>query len=298
MSTSFSNYYPQFDQELLKGVIDLHVHGAPDIFERPWSELDMAKQAREAGYRGILFKSHFTTSATRVQIYRKLIDGIELFGNLTLNHSVGGINPHAVFAAAGFGVKEVKMPTMHSARHIQVEGRPNYPWSKVKQPPIKGITILDEAGHPIPQLREVLELIAANDIMLSTGHLSKQELRVLISEALSAGVKKILVTHAGLNVVDLSPEEQVEFADMGAFIEHSFSECMPLRRLDPRIVANAIKKVGPNRCIMSSDFGQYHNPLIVEGMRMFIRHMLVLGISKDDIEIMTKHNPAKLMGLD
>jgi len=296
---SLSSYYPEFDKQILKGIIDLHVHGGPDILERPWFELDIARQAREAGYRGILFKSHFKINADRMQVYRRIIDGIELFGGVTLNHAVGGINPHAVFAAIGLGAKEVKMPTVNSARHIQFEGRPNYPWSAVEQPPMKGITILDEKGHPIPQLREVLELIAAHDIMLSTGHLTKQELRVLISEARSAGVKKILVTHAGLDLVDLTPEEQVEFAQMGAFMEQSFSECMPLRqRLDPRVVAKAIKLVGSKRCIMSTDFGQWHNPLIVEGMRMFIQHMLKLGISKEDIEVMTKYNPAKLLGLD
>lgn len=285
--------------ELLKGTTDLHIHALPDLLERPLFELDIARQARDVGYRAILFKSHFTTNADRIQVIRRMIDGIELFGNLTLNRSVGGINPQAVFAALGMGAKEVKMPTTHAARHLEVHGQPNYPWSAVKMPPVEGISILDEAGKPVPELREVLGLVAAHDVILSTGHLSKLEIRVLISEARSTGVKKILVTHADIDTTDLSVDDQLEMADMGALIEHSFTPCMPMRqRLDPRMIAKAIQRVGAKRCVMSSDFGQMHNPLPIEGMRMFVQHMLKCGITHDEIDIMTKYNPAMLLGLE
>jgi hypothetical protein len=107
--------------KLLKGTPDLHIHALPDLLERPLFELDIARQARDVGYRTILFKNHFT-NADRIQVIRRMIDGIELFGNLTLNRSMGGINPQAVFAALGMGAKEVKMPTTYAARHLEVHG--------------------------------------------------------------------------------------------------------------------------------------------------------------------------------
>jgi predicted metal-dependent phosphotriesterase family hydrolase len=166
-------------------------------------------------------------------------------------------------------------------------------------PPVIGITILDEAGKPVPELREVLELVAAHDVILSTGHLSKREILVLLGEARSVGVKKVVVTHADIDTTDLTVDDQLEMAQMGAFIEHSFTPCMPMRqRLDPRMIAKAIQKVGANRCIMSSDFGQMHNPLPIEGMRMFVQHMLKCGISQEQIDIMTKYNPTKLLNLE
>jgi len=285
--------------KILAGTVDLHIHALPDLLERPLFELDVAKQARDVGYRAILFKSHFTTNADRMQIIRQQIDGIELYGGVTLNHSVGGINPQAVFAAIGMGAKEVKMPTTHAAKHLEVHGQPNYPWSSVTMPPVKGITILDQEGKPILELKEVLELVASHDVILSTGHLSKDEVRVLLCEARSAGVKKIMVTHADIDTTFFTPEEQLELAKMGAFIEHAFTPCMPLRqRLDPRAIAKAIQLVGAKRCVMSSDFGQMHNPLPVEGMRMFVQHMLKCGIGQEEIDIMTKHNPAMLLGLE
>jgi hypothetical protein len=39
---------------------------------------------------------------------------------------------------------------------------------------------------------------------------------VLISEARSTGVKKILVTHADIDTTDLSVDDQLEMADIGA----------------------------------------------------------------------------------
>lgn len=109
---------------ILEGAIDLHVHANPDLYARPFDEIEIAQKARGAGYRGVLFKSHHTTNADRAYILNKLVDGVRVFGNITLNQTVGGINPQAVYAAAKLGVTEVKMPTVHAAHHIRIMGRP------------------------------------------------------------------------------------------------------------------------------------------------------------------------------
>ena len=282
----------------LEGTIDLHVHASPDLFPRPMSETEVVRKAKEIGMKGILFKSHFTTNADRISVLRKEIDGIEVFGSVILNHAVGGINPEAVFAALNFGAKRVEMPTVDAVTHIKLFGR-TYPWSKIKLPEKEGISIFDAQGKPVPGLKDVLSLCASYDVMLATGHLTKPEREYLVAEAIKAGVKKVLVTHADLDIVSVSIEDQKKLADMGAIIEHSLTPCMHLRqRLDPRKIVEAIKVVGADRCILSSDMGQPVNPLPAEGYRMFIETMMHLGISKDEIDIMTKKNPAKLMNLD
>lgn len=121
----------------------------------------------------------------------------------------------------------------------------------------------------------------------------------LVEEAGSAGVEKIVVTHADLDTVGISPEDQRKLANMGAYIEYCFTPCMPLRqRLDPRKIASAIKEAGANRCIMASDLGQFQNPLPVEGMQMFIYMMMKCGVSESEIDVMLKRNPAKLLDLE
>jgi len=283
--------------ELLEGAIDLHIHAGPDLFPRDLDEADVAQQTEEIGMGAVLFKSHFTTNADRVYMLRKRFEGVGLYGSVVLNKSVGGINPEAVFSALNLGAVRVEMPTVDSRQHIQRLGR-TYPWSKIKLPETEGITILDEGGRLIPEVRQVAELVAAHDAILATGHLTVPEMFALIEEARDAGVKKILVTHAELDVVSVSMEDQRRMADMGAYIEHSFTPCTHLRqRLDPRRIVEAIEHVGAERCVMSSDMGQPVNPLPREGFRMFVKTMLHLGISQGDIDTMIRENPAKLLGI-
>lgn len=288
--------------KILAGAIDIHIHGLPDLLDRPLSEYQIAKQAEKRGYRGILFKSHFTTNAPRLSIIEKEFETIKLFSNITLNLSVGGINSEAVFSAIQFGVSEVKMPTVHATHHLEIHGFPTYPWSrkvKLKERKIKGIKILDEDGKLVPQLLEILDMVAENNVILGTGHLSISETMALVKEARSTGVKKIVITHADLDTTLITIEDQKKLANMGAIIEHSFTPCMPLRqRLDPRKIAEAIKAVGASRCIMSSDFGQIQNPLPVEGLRIFIEMMKSCGVTEEEIEVMVKDNPAKLLNLE
>ncbi len=283
--------------ELLEGAIDLHIHAGPDIFPRDLDEADVAQQAEEIGMEAVLFKSHFTTNADRVYMLRKRFEGVGLYGSVVLNKSVGGINPEAVFAALNLDAMRVEMPTVDSRQHIQRLGR-TYPWSKIQLPETEGMTILNEEGGLIPEVRQVAELVAAHDAILATGHLTVPEMLALIEEARDAGVKKILVTHAELDVVSVSKEDQKRMADMGAYIEHSFTPCTHLRqRLDPRRIVEAIEHVGSERCVMSSDMGQPVNPVPREGFRMFVKTMLHLGISQGDIDIMIRENPAKFLGI-
>lgn len=283
--------------ELLRDSIDLHIHAGPDLFPRELDEADVVRRAKEVGMRGVLLKSHFTTNADRVYMLRKQFEEIDIFGTLIMNKSVGGINPEAVFAALNLGAKRIEMPTVDSKQHIKTLGR-TYPWSKIQLPEISGISILDFDGELIPEVRQVADLVAAYDAILCTGHLTIPEMYALIREARDAGVKKILVTHAELDVVSVPKEDQREMAKMGALIEHSFTPCTHLRqRLDPRVMVEAIEHVGAKHCIMSSDMGQPVNPLPAEGFRMFIKTMLHLGIPERDIDIMVRDNPAKLLNL-
>ena len=284
--------------ELLRDAFDLHIHAGPDLFPRELDEAEVVYQAKEIGMRGILLKSHFTTNADRVYMLKKRFEGIDIFGSIVLNKSVGGVNPEAVFTAMNLGAKRVEMPTVDSEQHIRTLGR-TYPWSKVQLPKTEGITILSPEGELVSEVGEVAELVAQYDGMLCTGHLTLPEMYALIEEAKDAGVEKILVTHADLDVVSVSKEDQKKMAGMGAYIEHCFTPCTHLRqRLDPRRIAEAIKYVGAEHCVMSSDMGQPVNPIPREGFRMFVKTMLHLGISEREIDLMIRENPAKLLGIE
>ncbi len=287
---------PKDDLKLLEGVIDMHVHMAPDLpyFNRPYDELSFSKQAREIGYRGILFKGIYAMNADRASMIRNLVPGIDVFGGIVLNWSVGGLNPVAVETAISFGAKCVWMPTFHAQNHIKSRGQPS--WERIK---VEGISILNSEGNVVESVKEILEMIADADIILATGHISAQESFALLSEARKAGVKKFVVTHPAQEYGKYSIDDQAKIAELGAILEHSFAASMPyLERYDPHLIKESIDKVGADKCVMSTDMGQRFNPHPIDGMRQFILGMSRLGVSESDIRMMTSLNPCKLLGLD
>src|SRR6266571_9318923 len=82
--------------QMLNGVVDIHVHSDPDSMPRSIDAIDAAKLARSRGMRGLLLKNHYEPTASLAYIVRKEVPGIELFGGISLDLTVGGVNPAAV----------------------------------------------------------------------------------------------------------------------------------------------------------------------------------------------------------
>lgn len=287
--------------EVLKGAIDMHVHCNPDIVKRPQDEYEICSQALEAGYRGIVSKHATFFNAVTVPALHHMISGIEIGTGIVLNHWAGGLNPEAVYCAIALGAKIVWMPTCHADFHIKVTGRP-LPSSALpglRSRPVQGIRVA-EGGKVVPQAEEICEIVAERDVVLATGHLGWEEIEPLVDTAIQKGVKKILITHAEHYCPRLSIDQQAALARKGAFIEHSFSDCMPTNQAKfpcpPEMMVEAIRRVGAERCVMSTDLGQFHNPLPVEGMRMFVYTLLRFGFEEGDIDLMLRKNPAQLLG--
>ena len=61
--------------------------------------------------------------------------------------------------------------------------------------------------------------------------------------------------------------------------------------------ARAIRSVGPEHVIMSTDLGQPGNPLHPDGFGAFIAAVRAAGVSRRGLDLRTKENAAKLLGL-
>lgn len=288
------------DTQRLEGVSDLHVYCGPcAVHERMFDEIDFARQARDVGYRACLSKSHHTMNADRVQLVRKIVPGFGMYGGVVLNHLVGGLNPDTVEAAIHFGAKIIWMPNFHSANHARVFGTTSYVGATVKGRKVDPITIFGQNGKILPVVYEILDLVAKADIIIGTGHLSVQEGIALAKAAKERGVKKVLAQHVDVPVTNYSVEDQLEMAKHGAFLEHGFERCVGDRfTITPKEIAERIKQVGPSQNVLASALGVAGRLHPIEGMRLFIRAMLSNGISENDVEKMTKYNPATLLGLD
>jgi hypothetical protein len=285
-------------KELIEGSIDFHIHTGPDVFPRLVNDIEAAKQAKEAKMKAILLKNHVTGTGDRAQIASQVV-GFPVFGGIALNLPVGGVNPQAVEMALRMGAKEVWMPTIHAAHYLkEVDNVPMF--AKLLKSGIKGINLLNQDGSLTNGVREVLALIAQYDGIMATGHISIQEAMALVPEAKKIGVKKIVVTHPLSPMENYSINDMKEILARGAtMLEHVVNDITHQMKnpIPASKIAEAIKALGPETAIMSTDSGQVINPAPVCSMENFIREMLDHGIPEKDIILMTRDNPAGMLGI-
>jgi hypothetical protein len=281
----------------VEGVIDLHCHSGPDAVPRSVNDLELVRQARAAGLRAVVIKNHFTMTADRAQLAMEEVPGMEVFGGIVLNASVGGLNAEAVrrmIAMRGNRGKIVWLPTLDAANQVD--------FAKESRPFVAVV----RAGKPVPELQEIFALIARHELVLATGHSSADESIVLLTAAREAGVKKMLVTHGLAEAIRGTPEKLRTLADLGALIECTWLTHVPgqggainVGRVVPvEEGVRIMRAIGFERVVISSDFGQQHNLPPPEGMRAFISALLANKVSPAEIDFIARRNPARLLGLE
>ncbi len=291
--------------DLLNGAVDIHIHAGPATENRKQDMIDVARAARGAHMKAVVFKDHDTLTAGEASLVSKVVPGIGVFGGICLNYAVGGLNPRAVEIAIKFGAKVIYMPGLDSVRTIErvhVTKEANVIAGSVPlKDPQEGLSIFKEGldgDKMLPEVRDIIGLIAQADIILDTCHLSPRESFMLVEEAQKMGVNKIEINHPTNPIVGASLEEQKALASKGAYLNYTMGECMPTGfRVKPDYIAECIKAVGPEHCLMCSDAGSPEGPNPLDAFKMFITIMLNRGISRQEIELMIKENPAKLLGL-
>jgi len=284
--------------DLLEGAIDIHIHSAPDIYPRILNVMDLARHAKENGMRAILVKNHFTMTTGLAKIASDETD-FPVFGGIALNHPVGGLNIHAVDIALKLGTKMVWLPTLHSQKFVQHKSHVAHLAGGIRDD-VQGINLLNKDGSLKEELYPIFDLMAESDAILGTGHVSVEEAKVAVREAAKRGVKRILVTHPLASFCNYSVEDMKEMLDLGVtYLEHTYNDVTrqvshPIKLED---LYNGIKVMGAQHCIMSTDSGQWLNPVPVQQMGIYIKDMLNFGMSERDIRTMVSENPAHVLGM-
>lgn len=283
----------------VSGAVDLHCHPAPDLFPRLADDVEVAQHAAGRGFRAVMIKSHYEPSASRAAHVRRMVPGIEVFGGIVLNHSVGGVNPAAVEAALRLGAREVWMPTVDARFHAEVHGGTgSYDAQASGGQSREGIAVVAKDGELTPETLEVLDLIGQHDAILGTCHLSPAEIHALVAEAGRRGVQRITITHPFFKVPDLSLDELRELIAMGAYAEFGYCTISPMwGYATPKRVAEAVQAIGAERCLLVSDAGQRHNPMPAEALRVFAQCLFESGVSEEEISTMIRTNPSELLDL-
>ncbi len=289
------------DAPSLAGVIDIHAHTAPETallnYKRAYDAIEAAQIARIYGMRGIVLKEHNTETASWAYLVSQMVPGVEVFGGIVLNKAVGGINPVAVESMAltrGRLGRVVYMPTNDAA---------------ARNPRSPTAVAVSRDGKLLPEVLEVLRIVAKYDLALSTGHVSTDEALMVIQAAKDAGVKKMYVQHPNHGGIVMSMAKMKEAVRMGALIEIVLSgegftgggtkvinAENPVMDYGPQKLAD-IRELGPENIVISTDLGQPGRVNYAQAFQMALAVLAKSGFTQGEIDRMTKQNPARLLGL-
>ncbi len=282
---------------LISGAIDMHVHFGPEsMMERRQNALQLARSARELGLRALVLKSREYNTVPVALLVSELVPEVKVFGSLTLENEIGGLDPPAVLAAARMGARVIWRPTFSSSNSKSVVEKV----LGLKLPGNEQV-ILDSAGRLKAEVKEIFQIVKEHNIVLATGHISPQEVFALAEEGQKIGFAKLVVTHAlqgALTKVLLTRNQLVQLARAAVYIEHSFWDVLPtMNGFDPSRIVELVGAVGAEHSIISTDLGQNYNLPAPEGLRLFIATLLRKGLKPEEVETMVKTNPAGLLGL-
>jgi len=273
----------------LAGAIDIHVHSFPDNTDRSVDGLEAAILARTHGMRAIVLKNHYDPTAGLAYMVRKQVAGLEVFGGVDLNLPVGGMNAaaveHMTQVSGGYG-RMVWMSTFDAENQVR--------YSKENRP----FVIVSRNGELLQATKDVVAVIAKHGLVLATGHVSADEGLMLLREGKRQGVQHMVVTHAMNAPILMTGAQMRDAAAQGAFIEFvggSMRMADAAARVDR--IADAIRNLGAQFCILSSDLGQKGNPLPADGFAAFIAALQARGLTDAELGRMSKQNPATLLEL-
>jgi hypothetical protein len=292
-------------RELLRGAFDTHMHVAPDVVERIIDDVSLARRFQELGMAGFVLKSHYGSTAERASVVRAAVPGIQALGAISLNRAVGGINPLAVEIAAREGARIVWLPTVDSVNESHEREAPpgaKVPvWVKlqlelrdqgIELPPVP---VVDHSNRVLPDLTEVMQMIARHKMLLATGHLGRDEIFAVVDAAREVGVQDIVITHPEFPSQNLSAEDQKALAGKGALLERCFTTPHTGKVSWETWIEN-IRATGPEHSVLSTDLGQVFNPPVEDGMAMMVDRLLDAGFDEEEVHVMAVLNTRRVAG--
>ncbi len=289
---------------ILVGAIDPHVHSGPSIAPRAIDHLELAQQYSGAKFAAAITKDHdYSGVMTATMIGHHHPDLVtRIYSSIVLNNVIGGFNPYAVEHTAAMGGKIVFLPTLAAENHLRWEKTSGWvhPASTQKIRPARGIPVLDANKNVLDEVKEVLDIVAKNDMALASGHLHVSETWKIFEEAKKRGVKRLIFTHPE-EIVEASLNDVRGIASMGAYVEHSlcmFLEGSKFKVADGEMLRKHIEAAGVDKTILCSDLGQTGIFTPLEGFQLGVKLCLELGYSDDETHAMVSANAAKAFDLE
>lgn len=289
--------------QILKGAVDPHVHSGPSIAARALDHIELAQQLSKAGFVAAVTKDHDYSGVVSAELIRKHYPELttKIYSGVVLNNVVGGMNPYAVEHTAAMGGKVVWMPTLAAENHLEWEKTSSWshPASTQKMRHATAVPLFGGQRQLRDEVKQVLDVIAKNDMTLASGHIHVSETWIVFEEARKRGVKHMIFTHPE-DIVGASLEDASGIAAAGAYVEHSLAMFLEGSKFQTRNADDLkahIDAVGVDRTILCSDLGQVGVVSPLEGFRIGVGMCMDLGYRDEDIHKMVATNASKALGL-
>ena len=286
--------------EFLVGAIDLHIHSGPDVTERIGTSIDIARGAADAGMSAIVLKDHAYPSFTKAVLTDQAVEGVNVYGGITLNTTAGGLSARSTHGAIVGGAKVVMFPTFDLAHTAESDHPSRLQKEHSFGEKFVALQIADGEGKLTKKADEVLEVVAQYPhVILSNGHVPGAETVVLMDRAVELGIGKLIVEHPNGHPDWFTQDELRHLVQLGAKFNLSFNPYNPVmgaRRF--REVVEIIEFLGFENCNLITDGGQPYNSWPHITLNTFSEMLYVEGVGLNEIFSMLKESPARLLDLD
>lgn len=288
------------ENDLIAGAIDLHAHGYPEIslsYKGRVTDHDWAKAAQELNVGGFVIKSHVWPTMERAYLLQDQFPDLRIYGAVTLNPNVGGLSPWTVESAIALGATALWFPTWSARFDIEHHGGkyfrshlPFYNQLSAKD----GIYLLEKTGELVDEAKVIIDMARDAGLVVGTGHISPAESIKLAEYCCDVGFRKLIFTHA--MGVGANQAEMEAMAQLGGYIEFSYLHVL-LQRFQISDIIDAVKKIGPEKCILTTDAFFSWTPPEPEMFRLFAGVLHYHGLEPHHIRQMVYDIPRKLLDL-
>jgi hypothetical protein len=299
----------------VKDAIDIHCH-AHEGQQNPY---DLARRASLAEMKGILFKSipgeDPAKSVRDVQedvnrwAENEGVEPIRCWAGYVCGRQMEPVSAKIVREMIESGVIAIWLPVFTHAITLSTVGTYRrfiegndvagwtgpIPWDKALK---LGHYNLDDRGELKAEVREIIRICADRGVALFFGHATPKESYKLAEELDRVGLERTVIDHPFSPFINLSPDQMKELSKSGILFNFTFDELSPLLGIDPQIMYNTIRAVGPEHFTLSSDAGEPLFPDSVEAMRLIRGYMEAFGLTQDELYTVCTRNPARVVGID
>ena len=298
----------------VKDAIDIHCH-AHEGQQNPY---DLARRASLAEMKGLLFKSIpgddpvKAVAAVQDDVNRwaekESVAPIACWAGYVCGRQTAPVSAKIVSRMIDAGVVAIWLPVFNHVITLSTVGTyrrlldgDNAPGWAGPLPWDKALTLghynLGEKGELKAEVREIVRICADQDVALFFGHATHPEIYKLAEEVNKVGLKRAVIDHPFSPFLNVSAAMMKELCSAGILFNFTWDELSPLLGVDPQIMYNTIREVGPEHFTLSSDAGEPLFPDSVEAMRLLRGYMEAFGLNQDELYTVCTRNPAKVVGL-